>query len=279
MAGYKYPIKTSVDEYTRLAIQSDLFRDDARDMLARIGDGRGLRVLDLCCGTGGITDVLSEWVGGDGTVIGADLNGDKLDYARQWAERNSLANVKFVQANAFDSGLPPQSFDVAHARFALSVIQNGLGIFDHMLTLVKPGGVVCVEEVIASSMDCDPPSEDWDRAAQLCRTTFSTIGADVNMGLSLRRTFLDRGLTDIKVKLCVHAQTSTDPMTMHVPLTLAAMRDAIISHDLMAGDDLDALITRVADHLARPDTMTVTYTMTQVAGRVAGSAPHVASGS
>jgi len=270
MADHKYPIKTTVDEYTRLAIQSDLFRDDARAMLARIGDGRGLRVLDMCCGTGGITDVLSDWVGRDGTVIGADLDVAKLDYARQWAERTGLANVKFIEANAFDSGLPPRSFDLAHARFALSVIQNGLNIFDHMLTLVKPGGVVCVEEVNTTSMACDPPSEDWDRAVQLCRDTFSTVGADVNMGLTLRRIFLDRGLTDIKAKLCLHAQTSTDPMTMHVPLTLAAMRDAITSHGLMQGDDLDALITRVADHLARPDTMTVTYTLIQVAGRAAG---------
>jgi ubiquinone/menaquinone biosynthesis C-methylase UbiE len=269
MADNKYPIKTTADEYTRLAVQSDLFRDDARAMLARIGDGGGLRVLDLCCGTGGITDVLSEWVGTHGAVIGADLDSAKLEYARRWAERIGLENVTFIQTNAFDSELPLQSFDLVHTRFALSVIQNGLGILDHMLTLVKPGGPICVEEVNAASMECDPPSDDWDRAVQLCRNTFATVGANINMGSSLRRIFLERGLTDVEVKLCVHAQTSTDPMTMHVPLTLAAMRDTITSHGLMEGDELDALITRVADHLARPDTMSITYTMTQVVGRAA----------
>jgi len=89
------------------------------------------------------------------------------------------------------------------------------------------------------------------------------------MGVSLRRIFREMGLLDIEVKLCVHAQTSTDPMTMHVPLTLAAMHDTITSHGLMDGDELNALITRVADHLARPDTMTISYAMIQVAGRAA----------
>ncbi|MEM7749806.1 MAG: methyltransferase domain-containing protein [Pseudomonadota bacterium] len=263
----KYPIKTTADEYTRLAIQSDLFRQDAREMLALIGNGRGQRVLDLCCGTGGITDVLSEWVGPNGTVLGGDLDAAKLEYARQWAQQLGLSNVSYEEANAFQSGLPAQSFDLVHARFALSVIQDGLGILDHMLTLVKPGGYVCVQEVNATSMECDPPNDDWDRAAQLCRDTFARVGANVSMGASLRRKFLERGLRDPTMKLCVHAQTSTDPMTMHVPLTLAAMRETITSQGLMEGNELDTLITRVADHLARSDTTSVTFTMVQVVGR------------
>ena len=262
-----YPIKTTADEYTRLAIQSDLFRDDARAMLARIGDGRGRRALDLCCGIGGITDVLSEWVGAEGTVIAADLDDAKLDYARKWARRAGLSNVEYVKADAFDSTLPPRSFDLVHTRFALSVIQNGLGILDHMLTLAKPGGIICVEEVNATTMECDPPLAEFDQAARLCRDTFSVIGANVTLGVSLRRIFREKGLLDTNVTLCSHAQTSTDPMTMHVPLTLAAMRDTIIANGLMAGDELDALITRVADHLAHPDTMTITFTMTQVVAR------------
>jgi hypothetical protein len=37
MAAAKYPISTSADEFTRLKIQVDLFRNDARTMLAQIG--------------------------------------------------------------------------------------------------------------------------------------------------------------------------------------------------------------------------------------------------
>jgi ubiquinone/menaquinone biosynthesis C-methylase UbiE len=70
----------------------------------------------------------------------------KLQRARAWAKEKQLTNVEFFEANAFDTGLPPHSFDLVHSRFAISVIQNGLGILDHMLTLVRPNGIVFVEE-------------------------------------------------------------------------------------------------------------------------------------
>lgn len=52
------------------------------------------------------------------------------------------------------------------------------------------------------------------------------------------------------MKLCVHAQTSVEPMPMHVPLALAAMRETNVSQGLMEGNELVSLITRVADDLA-----------------------------
>lgn len=268
MTKAKYPIKTSTDEFTRLEIQADLFRDDARAMLADIGDGSGKRVLDLCCGIGGITDVLSEWVGAEGQVVGADLDTVKLDHAQQWAKLNGLSNVEFVEANAFDSGLTTGYFDLVHTRFALSVIQDGLGILDHMLTLVRPGGIIFVEEVNTSTMECTPATEDWDRALALMKRTFSEIGADTRIGPTLRGVFLEKGLVAIEVKPCLHALTAKDPMTMHLPLTLTAMRDSISSLRLMEVEDLDELIARVSTHLMRPETMTISFSMVQVVGRM-----------
>lgn len=113
---------------------------------------------------------------------------------RKWANGLDLSIVGHVEANAFQTGLPVQSFDLVHTRFALSVMQDGLGILDHMLTLVKPGGVVCVQEVNATSMECDPPNDDWDRPVQLCWDTFECAGANVNLGASLRRRFLELGI-------------------------------------------------------------------------------------
>lgn len=269
MAGTRYPIKTSSDEFTRLKIQADLFRDDARAMLERIGDGSGWRVLDLCCGIGGITDVLSEWVGDAGCVVGVDLDKAKLDHARQWAEGNEHSNVEFVEANAFDSGLEPGSFDLVHTRFALSVIPNGVGILDHMLTLVRPDGVVFAEEANTHTMECSPSTSDWDRALQLMKDTFIAVGSDTAMGPSLRGIFLRKGLMDIQVRPCLHALSAEDPMAMHLPMTLSAMRDTIISLGLTDEDDFDGLVARVADHLARPETMTISFSMMQVIGRAA----------
>ncbi len=270
MAQETYPIQTSEEEFNRLRIQADLFLDDARAMLARIGYGSGWNVLDLCCGLGGITDALSAWVGSEGRVVGADLDVAKLDEARRWAACQGLSNVTFVEANAFDSGLPQHSFDLVHCRFALSVIENGIGILDHMLRLVRPGGVVFVEEVTTHTMHCVPSTEDWDTALALLRKTFQAVGADIDLGLLLRGILLDRGLDHVVIKPCMHALTAKDPMTMHLPLTLASMSETIVSQGLMEKDVLDGLVSRVTDHLSRPDTMTISYAMMQGVGRVRG---------
>lgn len=270
MSETTYPIDTSADEFTRLKIQADLFRDDARAMLARIGDGVGRRVLDLCCGTGGITDVLSDWVGEHGEVVGADLDAAKLDEARTWATSLGLDNVAFVEADAFASGLPAHSFDLVHTRFAISTIKDGIGILDHMLTLVRPNGIVFVQEVNTHTMQCEPTTPDWEDALALMKRAFRAVGADTEIGLSLRRTFLERGLGDVVVRPCLDAQTSNDPMTMHLPLTLASMAEAISALGLMPTAEIHALAKRVADHLAKPDTTTISFSMIQVVGRAPG---------
>ncbi|MEM7426629.1 MAG: methyltransferase domain-containing protein [Pseudomonadota bacterium] len=262
-----YPIETSADEFTRLNIQADLFRKDARAMLAGLGGGAGLRVLDLCCGIGGTTDVLSEWVGEGGSVVGADLDTAKLDEACSWAARQGLSNVTFVEADAFDTGFEPASFDLVHTRFALSVIENGLAMLDHILALTKPGGIVFLEEADTRSMLCEPSTADWVEARHIFRETFLAVGADTSLGSRLDEECRARGMSDLQIRLCRHDQTAADPMHFHVPLTLTAMRETIEERGLMKKTKLDALAARVTDHLASPGTKTTTFTMIQIAGR------------
>lgn len=268
MAVKDYPIKTSEDEFTRLSMQSDLFRGDAEFILDRIGVEPGWRCLDLCCGIGGITDLLSRRIGLEGSVTGADMDPDKLAFARDWAATNDLGNIRFVQSDAFATQFDTGSFDLVHCRFALSVIPNGLGILDHMLTLVRPGGIVFVEEANTQTMECAPRNADWDQALALMNETFARVGANVRMGPQLYGVFLAKGLTDLYVRPCLHALRASDPMTMHLPSTVAAMRDTILSLNLLRADELDALIERLRAHLSKPDTLTISYSMVQVVGKV-----------
>ncbi len=148
-----YPVPASEAEVARLRMQSDLFRDDAESMLDRIGVRPGWRCLDLCCGVGGITDLLSRRVGLDGEVIGLDRDASMLEVARDWARANLLDNVRYLEGDAFDSGLPPASFDLVHTRFALGVIPNGARMLDPILTLVRPGGALRVCKGIDASLE------------------------------------------------------------------------------------------------------------------------------
>jgi ubiquinone/menaquinone biosynthesis C-methylase UbiE len=262
-----YPIRTSAAEVARLHMQSDLLRADADAMLEQIGVEPGWRCLDLCCGVGGITDVLSRRVGPMGTVLGADVDAAKLAVARDWALASGLRNVAFEQADAFATGFAPGTFDLVHCRFALSIIPNGLGILDHMLTLVRPGGIVFVEESNAHTMECAPPHPAWDRLLAAMVEVLVKNGANPRLGPSLYAIFRAKGLTELRVQPCLYALHAGDPMTMHLPATMESMREAALALGMFTGAEFDELLARLREHLSRPDTLTLTYTTVQVVGR------------
>ena len=90
-----------------------------------IGDGSGLRALDVGCGALGWLRILSEWVGPSGQVVGADIDERLLDAARSFLEAEGIANVELAVDDLFDSKLEPESFDLVHARYVIAPLGRG----------------------------------------------------------------------------------------------------------------------------------------------------------
>ena len=266
-----YPLPASEAEVARLRMQSDLFRGDAESMLDRIGVQPGWRCLDLCCGVGGITDLLSRRVGLHGEVIGLDMDAWKLEVARDWARANLLDNVRYIEGDAFDTGLPPASFDLVHTRFALGVIPDGVRMLDPILTLVRPGGVVFLEEADIGTLLCVPGHPAWDRAVDAMTRVFDRVGADLELGRKLFALLHRAGLRELRVRPCVHALRAGEPMMLHIPTTLEVMRESVLSMGLMSAPEMDRVLADLRRHLSEPETLMVAYAMVQVTGRVSGS--------
>ena len=87
-------------------------------MLLEAGLRRGMRVADFGCGVGLVTALLAELVGPEGHVVGLDASAAQLAQARERMPAGST-NIRFVEASATDSGLPPASFDLVYCRFLL----------------------------------------------------------------------------------------------------------------------------------------------------------------
>ena len=68
---------------------------------------KGATVLDLGCGTGYLTKVLSEQVGPEGKVVAVDSDGERLKIA--W-EKHSADNIEYIQAD--DKTFPPGQYDL-----------------------------------------------------------------------------------------------------------------------------------------------------------------------
>jgi SAM-dependent methyltransferase len=96
-------------------------------------------VLDIGCGTGGSTRAAARRASA-GSVLGIDLSSAMLEVARRTAEREGLANVSFVQADAqihpFDEGM----FDVAISRTGAMFFGNPHAAFTNIARALRPGG-------------------------------------------------------------------------------------------------------------------------------------------
>src|SRR5262245_1847856 len=110
-----YLMAGRLSELERLQLQSRVWEAAGERLLARVGDGQGLRAVDVGCGGLGWLRVLSRWVGPGGRVVGTDVQAPMLEAARAFVQDEALGNVDVVEDDLFASALEPASFDLVHA--------------------------------------------------------------------------------------------------------------------------------------------------------------------
>lgn len=283
MTDATYPMERTPAEFTRLRLQADALAFDTGILLDRIGVGAGWRCLDLGCGAGGIADLLSARVGPTGRVVGLDPDAASLAAARRWAAGKGLANVAFVEGEAFAHDEPPEGFDLVHLRFLMTTIGRHRGLVDAALALTRPGGVVAIQEADAAVLACYPPHPAWDRLKTILTTAFERAGGDCFSGRQVFRLAVEAGLQHVDLRPCVVGTRSADPLVDFLPQTILSTTPVILQHGLASEAELARLVDDCRRHLAAPTTVQTSVLVMQVWGRkpVHGSrtpSPSVPSG-
>ena len=258
-----YPIERRRGEIERLHIQGAAMAPESASMLDRIGVASGWTCLDLGCGPGGITGLLSERVGKSGRVVGLDADPIFLEHARERAS----SNVEFVVGNAYQADLPSGGFDLVHMRFVASTAGDPESLLREAIRLARPGGTVALQEPDMATLNCYPPHPAWDRLKEGLEGAFTIVGADIRLAQRLFAVVRNAGLDDVQYRPFLLGICSTHPMIDYLPATVESLRRTIIDRRLMTDDELDAALTDCRHHLAHPDTVFTTYTVAQVWGR------------
>jgi SAM-dependent methyltransferase len=258
-----YPIETRKGEIERLQMQADAHAADAKVMLDLIGVGAGWSCVDLGCGPRGITDMLSERVGAAGHVIGVDKNEEFLDHARARA----AANIEFRHADASSTGLPGATFDLVHMRFVAATTSNPGSLLREAVRLVRPGGVVALQEPDTDTMACYPPHPAWDRLLAAMEAAFAHVGADLHIACRLHTLLAQAGLTDIRYRPFLLGLRAADPMVDHLPATVESLRGTILELGILSEAELPQLLAQCRAHLREPGTVVRSFMVAQVWGR------------
>src|SRR5262245_46131169 len=109
-----YILGGTLTEQQRLMVQARGLEAPTRSLLDRIAIAPGARVVDVGCGPIGMRNLLSERVGSEGAVVGVERELRFVEMARAELKQRGLRNVEVVNADALNTGLEKNSYDVVH---------------------------------------------------------------------------------------------------------------------------------------------------------------------
>lgn len=107
----------------------------------------GMKILDMCTGTGDLALAYNKAADGEAEIVGADFCHEMLALGRQKGLKASAdSNVCFVEADAMSIPLDDDQFDIVSVAFGLrNVAQTDVGLSE-MTRVCKAGGKVAVLE-------------------------------------------------------------------------------------------------------------------------------------
>lgn len=261
----EYLFGASLSEGERLLGQAKRIEEYSRWLLHQLDLPPGSAAVDVGCGPIGILNLLAEEVGVHGRVVGVDQSQLMLDLAQRSVTALGLSNVQLVQAAAQATGLPSATFAFAHARLLLDTTTEPVRMLAELIRLVRPGGIIAVQEVDCISWLCEPPHPAWDRLLGVFHQVWH---GDANLGRRLPNLLRAQGLYDVNFKIHSGAQTAKLTLTEFIG---GPLRAPILAGKLLTEEELTTLVEVLQYHLNKPATIVIGPLHVQAWGHTSAS--------
>ena len=139
---------TSAEEAASYAKRSGLQQDMGTKLMNSLHIKKGSTVLDLGCGTGYLTKLLSERVGPEGKVVAVDPDGERLKIAR---EKHSAPNINYIQAD--DQTFPSGTYNVVFSNQVIHWVPDQKAALKRVCDNLAPGGQFALSTDVDNSLE------------------------------------------------------------------------------------------------------------------------------
>jgi ubiquinone/menaquinone biosynthesis C-methylase UbiE len=259
-----YLLAEQAAERERLQLQSRVWEPAGEQLLARLGDGHGLRALDVGCGGMGWLRILSHWVGPEGTVVGTDVEERMLSAAEGFVAEEALGNVTLTRDDYFASTLPAGSFDLVHLRFQLAPLGRATEQVAIAARLARPGGWIVLEDPDTGSWRENPLGPAAAHLRGLILEAFARAGGDFDAGRRLVEYLREAGI-EPEVAAEVVALAPGHPYLQLTTQFATSLRPRLMI--LVPEAELDRLMAAAGAELADGRRWGTTFTLVQAWGR------------
>ncbi len=220
-----------------------------RRYLAEAGVTHGMRVIELGCGVGEVTQILAELVGPSGIVVAIDRDPKALAITGDRMKENDIEHVRIASADLIDDSsgledLQSEPFDVLAGRRVLMYLPDPVEVLRRLSGSLRSGGLVVFEETDLTMVPARvSPMTAHDRAAEWLRKMLVAEGADTAMGFGLPSTLVQAGLRfeRIRAEAVIQGQGTQYPLSGLLKLLQAR----VISTGIATQDEVDSLAARL----------------------------------
>jgi len=189
--GYGVPDDQVEIEQRRLRLLGETRDPWTFATLDRAGLREGWRCLEVGAGAGTVTRHLAERVGTSGHVLATDID------TRFHGE--PPPNATLLQHDIVHDALPGRDFDLVHARAVLQHIPEREVVLDRLISMLRPGGVLVVEESDFRAFAEQPLPEPYGTVHRAMNDPAFTPWREPNFGTRLPSLLAARGVGSIRI--------------------------------------------------------------------------------
>jgi len=236
----QYVIAGGKEGKDRLKLLSEVLYPTTSELLTTTGLGKGMKCLDVGCGGGFVTALMSDLVGEDGEVVGIDADEVILDLARTDARECGRRNLDFIKYNAADQHRQDY-YDFVYARFLLTHVPDSQACLNSMVSNCKYGGLVVAEDIDFSGCFSYPPCDAYQRYTSLYQQVVQKRGGDADIGLKLPGMFKTAGLDGVRFNVIQPVYFEGDGKLL-ASITMQRIGASVIAEELASQTEIDEIV-------------------------------------
>ena len=191
------------------------------------------------------------------------------DLARRQIEKRRLKNVSIVQGDALGPNETSEQFDLVHERLVLLNLpqRDQSTVVEQMVSRLKPGGLIALQEYDAVSLVCYPEHPSWTILLDAYANAFRSHGGNRATGRTLHSLLRSAGVGSIEMKVHArHLEMGNSQRTVLLTL-VELMQERIMALGRFSKSELEEHQKRLFLHLTDPDTLVIDRLLIQAWGR------------
>lgn len=190
----EYLLGINQSELERLRFQQTVWGPVTNAFFDRIGVKQGWKCLDVGAGPGLVTTEIRERVSDTGEVTALEPAKFYLETFAQEIEKRRWTNVKLIHGAAEEAKLPSHYYDFVFARWVASFVPDLEAFLASILTTLRPGGVIAIQDYYYEGLSLFPRGGVWDRMPDIVRAYYRFGGGDPYVTGKLPALFQRHGI-------------------------------------------------------------------------------------